>query len=102
MSKESPAQTPQKLLHFSMPVGLLQCNCSIIGDPITREALVLDPGDEIHRIMDLLGRHKLKVRAIVSTHAHIDHVGGLKKLHDKPGAPVLCTRPTVPAFLPMI
>ena len=101
MSKESPAQIQQRLLHFSVPVGLLQCNCSIIGDPITREALVLDPGDEVHRIMDLLGRHRLKVKAIVSTHAHIDHVGGLKKLHDYTGAPVLMHRDDVPLYSAM-
>jgi hydroxyacylglutathione hydrolase len=101
MPNASPSQSPQKLLHFSIPVGLLQCNCSIIGDPITREALVLDPGDEIHRIMDLLGRHKLKVKAIVSTHAHIDHVGGLKKLHDYTGAPVLMHRDDVPLYQAM-
>src|SRR5262249_40143835 len=63
-----------------------------IGDPITHEAIVLDPGDEVGRIMDLIGRHKLTVKAIVSTHAHIDHVGGLKKLHDYTGAPVLMHR----------
>jgi hydroxyacylglutathione hydrolase len=101
MSNPSPVQPPPKLLHFSMPVGLLQCNCSIIGDPVTREALVLDPGDEIHRIMDLLGRHKLTVKAIVSTHAHIDHVGGLKKLHDYTGAPVLMHRDDVPLYQAM-
>jgi hydroxyacylglutathione hydrolase len=101
MPDPSPSQTSQKLLHFSIPVGLLQCNCSIIGDPITREALVLDPGDEIHRIMDLLGRHKLAVKAIVSTHAHIDHVGGLKKLHDYTGAPVLMHRDDVPLYQAM-
>ena len=101
MPDPSLSQTPQKLLHFSIPVGLLQCNCSIIGDPITREALVLDPGDEIHRIMDLLGRHKLVVKAIVSTHAHIDHVGGLKKLHDYTGAPVLMHRDDVPLYQAM-
>ena len=48
---------------------MLQCNCSIIGDPVTREALVVDPGDEVSRILDLIGRHKLTVKAIVSTHA---------------------------------
>jgi hydroxyacylglutathione hydrolase len=101
MSNASSAPNPQKLLHFSMPVGLLQCNCSIIGDPLTREALVLDPGDEIHRIMDLLGRHKLQVKAIVSTHAHIDHVGGLRKLHDYTGAPVLMHRDDVPLYQAM-
>ena len=101
MSEASTAQNGQRLLHFSMPVGLLQCNCSIIGDPVTREALVLDPGDEVHRIMDLLGRHKLSVKAIVSTHAHIDHVGGLKKLHDYTGAPVLMHRDDVPLYQAM-
>jgi len=98
---QNPAQNGQRLLHFTIPVGLLQCNCSIIGDPVTREAMVLDPGDEIHRIMDLLGRHKLTVKAIVSTHAHIDHVGGLKKLHDYTGAPVLMHRDDVPLYQAM-
>lgn len=101
MPNASPSQTPQNFLHFTIPVGLLQCNCSIIADPITREAIVLDPGDEIHRIMDLLGRHKLTVKAIVSTHAHIDHVGGLKKLHDYTGAPVLMHRDDVPLYQAM-
>jgi hydroxyacylglutathione hydrolase len=101
MPNAPPSQKPQAILHFSIPVGLLQCNCSIIGDPITREALVLDPGDEIHRIMELLGRHKLTVKAIVSTHAHIDHVGGLKKLHDYTAAPVLMHRDDVPLYQAM-
>jgi glyoxylase-like metal-dependent hydrolase (beta-lactamase superfamily II) len=101
MSKASAAQPPPSFLHFSMPVGLLQCNCSIIGDPLTREALVLDPGDEIERIMELLGRHKLQVKAIVSTHAHIDHVGGLKKMHDYTGAPVMMHRDDVPLYQAM-
>ena len=64
------------LIHITIPVGMLQCNCSIIGDPATREALVVDPGDEVTRILDLIGRYRLIVKAIVSTHAHIDHVGG--------------------------
>jgi len=62
---------------------------------------VLDPGDEVHRIMDILGRHQLTVKAIVSTHAHIDHVGGLKKLHDYTGAPVLMHREDVPLYQAM-
>ena len=78
-----------KLIHEVLPVGWLQCNCSIIGDPQTREALVLDPGDEVEKIVEILQRHKLHVKAIVSTHAHIDHVGGLRKLHDLTGAPVM-------------
>lgn len=78
-----------RLIHEIIPVGMLQCNCSILGDPETHEAIVIDPGDEVERILTLLAKHKLKVTAIVSTHAHIDHVGGLKKLHDVTHAPVL-------------
>jgi len=89
------------LIHITIPVGLLQCNCSIIGDPVTREALVVDPGDEVTRILDLIGRHKLNVKAIVSTHAHIDHVGGLSKLHQYTGAPVLMHRDDLPLYQAM-
>jgi hydroxyacylglutathione hydrolase len=103
MSEGSPPAsfTPQELIHFSLPVGMLQCNCSIIGDPVTREAIVLDPGDEVTRIMDLIGRHRLTVKAIVSTHAHIDHVGGLRKLYEYTGAPVLMHREDVPLYQAM-
>jgi hydroxyacylglutathione hydrolase len=91
----------QSLIHITIPVGILQCNCSIIGDPLTREALVIDPGDEIERILDLLGRRRLTVKAIVSTHAHIDHVGGLSKLHQYTGAPVLMHRDDLPLYQAM-
>jgi hydroxyacylglutathione hydrolase len=80
---------PGTLIHEVIPVGLLQCNCSILGDPETHEAIVIDPGDEVDRILEILQRHKLKVLAIVSTHTHIDHVGGLAALHRATGAPVL-------------
>src|ERR1700731_2581516 len=91
----------QGFLHISIPVGMLQCNCSIIGDPVTREALVVDPGDEVSRILELLGRHRLTVKAIVSTHAHIDHVGGLSKLHKSTGAPGMMHREDLPLYQAM-
>ena len=78
-----------QMIHEIIPVGLLQCNCSILGDPGTREAIVVDPGDEVERIIEALRKHDLKVRAIISTHTHIDHVGGLALLHRATGAPVL-------------
>jgi hydroxyacylglutathione hydrolase len=89
------------LIHITIPVGMLQCNCTIIGDPATREALVVDPGDEVTRILELIGRHRLIVKAIVSTHAHIDHVGGLSKLHKYTGAPVLMHRDDLPLYQAM-
>jgi hydroxyacylglutathione hydrolase len=103
MSDALPAlnAATEGLIHISIPVGVLQCNCSIIGDPITREALVIDPGDEVNRVLDLLGRHKLTVKAIVSTHAHIDHVGGLSKLHKYTGAPVMMHRDDLPLYQAM-
>lgn len=76
------------IIHEILPVGVLQCNCHIIGDPRTREALVIDPGDDADRILAVIARHKLKVRAIVITHTHIDHVGGLHRIHQATGAPV--------------
>lgn len=93
--------THNGLIHITIPVGMLQCNCSIIGDPDTREAMVVDPGDEVTRILDLIGRHRLIVKAIVSTHAHIDHVGGLSKLHRYTGAPVLMHRDDLPLYQAM-
>jgi len=80
---------PRRFVHEVIPVGLLQCNCSILGDRATGEAIVIDPGDEVERIVELLARQEMKVRAIVSTHTHIDHVGGLAALHRATGAPVL-------------
>jgi hydroxyacylglutathione hydrolase len=76
------------MIHEILPVGMLQCNCSIFGDEGTREAIVIDPGDQIDEILMVLARHKLTVKAIVITHAHIDHVGGAAKLKTATGAPV--------------
>jgi hydroxyacylglutathione hydrolase len=77
------------MIHVVLPVGLLQCNCSIIGDEASDEAIVIDPGDDIERIVAILTEKKLKVKQIVVTHAHIDHVGGAMKLKKLTGAPVL-------------
>src|SRR5450755_1660329 len=76
------------MIHAILPVGLLQCNCSIFGDEQTREAIVIDPGDEIGKITAVLDKHQLKVKAIMITHGHIDHVAGAAKLRTLTGAPV--------------
>ena len=76
------------MIHEILPVGILQCNCSIFGDEQSREAVVIDPGDEIEEIQAILAKHRLQVKAIVITHAHIDHIGGAQKLKAATGAPV--------------
>jgi hydroxyacylglutathione hydrolase len=77
------------MLHRIFPVGPLQCNCSIIGDEQSREAMVIDPGDQIQDILNILRQEKLTLKQIVITHAHIDHVGGAMKLKAATGAPIL-------------
>ncbi len=81
-----------ELIHEIIPVGWLQCNCSVLGDPATKEAIVVDPGDEVERILEAIRKNGLQVSAIVNTHAHIDHVGGLAKMRAMTGAPVLMHR----------
>ena len=77
------------MIHEILPVGPLQCNCSVIGDDATREAIVIDPGDDIQKVLAIVARHNLEVKQIVITHAHIDHVGGAMKLRALTGAPIL-------------
>jgi glyoxylase-like metal-dependent hydrolase (beta-lactamase superfamily II) len=77
------------MIHKIIPVGPLQCNCSIIGDEASHEAMVVDPGDDLDDIVAFLKEHKLQVKQIAITHAHIDHVGGAMKLRAQTGAPIL-------------
>jgi glyoxylase-like metal-dependent hydrolase (beta-lactamase superfamily II) len=77
------------MIHEILPVGPLACNCSVLGDEATHEAMVIDPGDEVDEIMALVRKHGLTVKQIVVTHGHIDHVGGAMKLKRLTGAPIL-------------
>ena len=77
------------MIHEILAVGPLQCNCSVIGDEATHEAMVIDPGDDVEDVLALTRKHNLQVKQIVITHAHIDHVGGAMKLRAATGAPIL-------------
>ena len=72
----------------SFPVGPLACNCTILGDEESREAIVIDPGDDVTRIHKRLTELGLKLKQIIVTHAHIDHVGGALRLKKLTGAPI--------------
>jgi len=76
------------MIHEILPVGVLRCNCSIFGDETSREAIVIDPGDDIEEILAIIAKHRLRVKAVVITHAHIDHIGGAQKIKAATGAPV--------------
>jgi hydroxyacylglutathione hydrolase len=84
------------MIHEIIPVGLLQCNCSILGDEVSREAIVVDPGDDIPRILQRLERHQLTVKQIVITHAHFDHIAGAQILKQITGAPILYNQQDLP------
>jgi glyoxylase-like metal-dependent hydrolase (beta-lactamase superfamily II) len=70
-------------------VGALQVNCYIAYDEDSLDAIVVDPGDEAEKIIGFLEYRKLKVSAIVCTHAHFDHIGAIGRLKEKTAAPVI-------------
>jgi len=76
------------MLHEVLAVGPLECNCSILGDETSREAFVVDPGDDLGAIEAILNSHGLRVAKILITHAHIDHIGGAAEFKRRTGAPV--------------
>jgi len=71
----------------TFPVGWLECNCTILGDEQTREAIVIDPGDDPLEILGRLEKHGLTAKQIVCTHTHIDHVGAICELQERLATP---------------
>jgi hydroxyacylglutathione hydrolase len=84
------------MIHEILAVGPLQCNCSILGDEMSKEAIVVDPGSDIPRILKVLEQHELTVKQIVVTHAHIDHIAGALELKRLTGAPILYNQLDLP------
>lgn len=80
----------------TFPVGVLQCNCTLLGDEAAGEAMVIDPGDNVAYILERLATLKLKLKQIVVAHGHIDHVGGALRLKRATGAPVLLNENDLP------
>jgi len=85
----------------TFPVGPLQCNCTILGDEGTGEAMVVDPGDNIPQILAFLAQHKLTLKQIVVTHGHIDHIGGAARLKKATGAPIMLNQNDLPQLAMM-
>ncbi len=73
----------------SFPVGPLQCNCAIVGDPISKKCVIIDPGGDPDRIMAVVDENQLMVTAIIHTHAHLDHILASAEIKSRTGAPLL-------------
>ena len=71
-----------------LPVGPFQCNCIILGDEATKTGIIIDPGDEAERILDIVKQNDLTITHILHTHAHLDHIGATRKVHEETGAPI--------------
>ncbi|HVN93688.1 MAG TPA: MBL fold metallo-hydrolase [Terracidiphilus sp.] len=84
------------MLLETFPVGPLACNCTILGDEETRQAIVIDPGDDVSRIHNRLTEQGLKLKQILVTHGHIDHVGGALRLKRLTGAPIYLNENDLP------
>ena len=81
----------------TFPVGPLQCNCTILGDPESGEAIVIDPGDEGPKVLRRLAAHGLKPKAILITHTHLDHVGANQDVKDS-GARLMLHEKDLPLY----
>ncbi len=76
----------------SLTVSMFATNCYIVSCPDTREALIIDPGAEGKSIIALVDRLGLKVKYIINTHAHVDHIGANGKLKQEYSVPILLNR----------
>ncbi len=84
------------MIRETFAVGPLQCNCTVLGDEATREAIVVDPGGDLLRIESVLAGHALRLMQIVVTHAHLDHIAGAHTLRERTGAPILYNQSDLP------
>ncbi len=73
------------MIFETFPVGAFQCNCLIIACEETRSGIVIDPGGDEDRILSVLSKHQIETVYLLHTHAHLDHVGATKPVHEKAG-----------------
>jgi hydroxyacylglutathione hydrolase len=85
-----------RVIRETLVVGLLGCNCTVLGDEVSREAIVVDPGYDIPRILAVLAKHQLTVKQIVVTHAHIDHIASALTMKEITGAPIHYSKEDLP------
>jgi len=84
------------MIRETLAVGLLGCNCTVLGDEVSGEAIVVDPGYDIPKILAVLAKRQLTVKRIMVTHAHIDHIASAQTLKEITGAPIIYSKEDVP------
>jgi glyoxylase-like metal-dependent hydrolase (beta-lactamase superfamily II) len=85
-----------KMIFETIKVGPIETNCFILGCEETQEGVVVDPGGDVGKILAVVKRHGLKVKYVINTHGHFDHVGGNRPLMEATGAELLIHRSDVP------
>ena len=76
------------LIHESVSVGSFQCNCHVLADERTKEAVIIDPGDEPDEILAIVKDLGVTVKALLHTHCHLDHITGTRAVKEKTGASI--------------
>ena len=76
------------LLRETFPAGPFECNCTVLACGDTKDAVVIDPGGEVERIAQMVDQYDLTVRAIIHTHAHLDHIYCTRDVRDAHGGTV--------------
>ena len=87
-----------KLVVEHLEVGPLQSNCFIVGDEVSGEAVIIDPGEDAQMILAAVGRRPWKVTAVINTHAHFDHTGANGAVMKGTGAPLIVPRGDAPSM----
>ncbi len=77
-----------QLIIESFPVGSFQCNCSVIYSDETKEAIIIDPGNDDPKVENFINELGLKVKKLLHTHAHFDHIGQAAKIQSLTGATI--------------
>src|SRR5215831_4174884 len=77
------------LLVETFPVGAFQCNCTVLACGDTKQAVVVDPGGDPERILEVTRHYDLEVLALIHTHAHLDHIAATRDIKEATGAPIL-------------
>jgi glyoxylase-like metal-dependent hydrolase (beta-lactamase superfamily II) len=76
------------LFRETFPAGAFACNCSVIACDKSKEALIIDPGGEVEKIKEIIEHHGLSVKAIIHTHAHLDHIHCTRKVKEAHGGEI--------------